>query len=274
MTLLNNTAPQYKAFIDTLYSHGDGVHLDMNVTDHDQRYWANPLESRLPYAPSLKIYCMYGVGRSTERGYVYRHKDTEVPPVDSFVPHWTINTSYSEHSAGIISGVKLSDGDGSVSLLSLGYMCARGWRDNAHLNPAKAKVINREHIELNASLAAVYLRSPMRVEHVDFIGNAAMLNDLIKIVGVRSLRVKENLHRIDEERERRAHVFEQERRGEKTEKKGADAAQPQPEKESEQDDSDDEYLGGEVTDRVYSCIHNISDRIFNNLEKIRTRAPI
>lgn len=28
--------------------------------------WNNPLESRLPYAPSMKIYCIYGHGKETE----------------------------------------------------------------------------------------------------------------------------------------------------------------------------------------------------------------
>lgn len=36
--------------------------------------WMNPLETRLPYAPNLKIYCFYGMGKPTERAYYYREE--------------------------------------------------------------------------------------------------------------------------------------------------------------------------------------------------------
>jgi hypothetical protein len=42
--------------------------------------WANPLEVQLPYAPSLKIYCLYGYGKETE---VCIPKDKENIPPDS-----------------------------------------------------------------------------------------------------------------------------------------------------------------------------------------------
>jgi len=34
--------------------------------------WYNPLESRLPWAPNMSIYALYGVGKETERTYLYR----------------------------------------------------------------------------------------------------------------------------------------------------------------------------------------------------------
>ena len=39
------------------------------------------------------------------------------------------------------------DGDGSIPLVSLGYMCASGWRGagSKRLNPAGAKVVIREY---------------------------------------------------------------------------------------------------------------------------------
>ena len=36
-----------------------------------EKTWANPLEAALPNAPSLKIHCIYGVGKPTERSYWY-----------------------------------------------------------------------------------------------------------------------------------------------------------------------------------------------------------
>jgi hypothetical protein len=35
----------------------------------DPKYWTNPLASALPIAPEMKIYCLYGVGKPTERAY-------------------------------------------------------------------------------------------------------------------------------------------------------------------------------------------------------------
>ena len=34
--------------------------------------WYNPLESRLPWAPNMTIYALYGVGKETDRVYFYR----------------------------------------------------------------------------------------------------------------------------------------------------------------------------------------------------------
>ena len=34
--------------------------------------WSNPLEVALPNAPSMRIHCLYGVGKPTERSYWYQ----------------------------------------------------------------------------------------------------------------------------------------------------------------------------------------------------------
>jgi phospholipid:diacylglycerol acyltransferase len=46
-----------------------GIERDEKIlkqNDLDHRKWTNPLEVRLPYAPSMKIYCVYGHGKETE----------------------------------------------------------------------------------------------------------------------------------------------------------------------------------------------------------------
>lgn len=43
----------------------------LHAHDLAPKHWANPLEARLPNAPSLRIYATYGVGIATERGYFY-----------------------------------------------------------------------------------------------------------------------------------------------------------------------------------------------------------
>lgn len=78
--------------LELLYSTANGEYTEMLASNYsmgfttskkqleennkDPRKWSNPLESQLPIAPSMKIYCMYGVGLPTERSYYYtRAKD-------------------------------------------------------------------------------------------------------------------------------------------------------------------------------------------------------
>jgi phospholipid:diacylglycerol acyltransferase len=48
----------------------DEEQLIKNNDDHSK--WSNPLEVQLPKAPSMTIYCLYGVGKETERAYFYQ----------------------------------------------------------------------------------------------------------------------------------------------------------------------------------------------------------
>lgn len=48
----------------------DEEQLVKNNDDHSK--WSNPLEVQLPKAPSMTIYCLYGVGKETERAYFYQ----------------------------------------------------------------------------------------------------------------------------------------------------------------------------------------------------------
>lgn len=38
----------------------------LKANDRDHTKWSNPLEIRLPYAPSMKFFCVYGHGKETE----------------------------------------------------------------------------------------------------------------------------------------------------------------------------------------------------------------
>ena len=96
------------------YSHGV-AHTSAEVEDNekDHRKWMNPLETRLPLAPNLKIFCFYGVGKSTERSYFYRE---DQDPNSSL--NVTMDTSL---SMGVVDhGVIPGEGDGTVPLLSNG----------------------------------------------------------------------------------------------------------------------------------------------------------
>jgi phospholipid:diacylglycerol acyltransferase len=71
--LYNHTEEWYTRLLKGSYSHGV-AHTKKEVEANQlvPNKWVNPLETRLPLAPDMKIFCFYGVGKSTERAYFYR----------------------------------------------------------------------------------------------------------------------------------------------------------------------------------------------------------
>ena len=97
-------------------------------------------EIPLPNAPGLRIFCLYGVGKKTERAYHYVHRPGQ--------PERPFALDVARHGGQVERGVTSVDGDGSIPLVSLGYMCASGWRGErtsasatgADLNPGNVEV--------------------------------------------------------------------------------------------------------------------------------------
>jgi phospholipid:diacylglycerol acyltransferase len=59
--LFSTSSDWYKNQVTSNYSHG--VALSRKEIERNERIpnkWVNPLESRLPLAPNMKIYCFYG----------------------------------------------------------------------------------------------------------------------------------------------------------------------------------------------------------------------
>ena len=100
--------------------------------------WSNPLETRLPLAPDLKIYCFYGIGKPTERAYFYR-EDSDNPKQNDVM----LDTAATFPEPGVDHGVVMGEGDGTVNLLSTGYMCNKGWKMKRY-NPSGVKVTTFE----------------------------------------------------------------------------------------------------------------------------------
>lgn len=71
--LHQNAEQWYNDMIRTSYSQGV-AHTKREVEENQliPKRWMNPLETRLPLAPDMKIFCFYGVGKPTERAYFYR----------------------------------------------------------------------------------------------------------------------------------------------------------------------------------------------------------
>ena len=193
---------------------------------------------RLPIAPSMKLFCVYGHGKETEvrpnhlglltifahicsqRSYwyargAYEHDEAamadapgatcaseaectnERPPLDlplsrsSFIDVG-VQEDRTESPIKIRSGVGLGEGDGTVSLISLGAMCAEGWR-RERWNPGGIKVKTYEvRLRLPGRyilLTAVTIQlqhqpnynlrgGAQTAEHVDVLGSTP-LNELI-----------------------------------------------------------------------------------------------
>lgn len=160
------------------------------------RTWHDITQTPLPHAPNMKIYCLYGVGVATERSYYYKHNLGEPRPVSDenrsggmgdskFVdPPFVMDTSVEDPDHSVVHGIKYADGDGSVPLLSLGYMCAGPWRNKkSGLNPSMSKVVIREYEHRPEFTVDDPMRKGLNsAEHVDILGHLGMLEDLVKIV--------------------------------------------------------------------------------------------
>jgi phospholipid:diacylglycerol acyltransferase len=59
--LFNSTEQWYADQVKGSFSQGVAhSHQEVEANEKDQSKWINPLETRLPLAPNLKIYCFYG----------------------------------------------------------------------------------------------------------------------------------------------------------------------------------------------------------------------
>ena len=131
--LFTQTEPWYRKMVERSYSFGI-AHTRREVEENQKNpaKWTNPLESRLPLAPHLKIYCFYGMGKDTERAYFYREEND---PFSSL--NYSIDTTVTGGS--VDRGVIMGEGDGTVNLLSAGYMCNKGWKLKRY-NPSGIKI--------------------------------------------------------------------------------------------------------------------------------------
>lgn len=168
--LFDTTEDWYVRAVKGSYSHGVAHTRDeVEANEDDPTKWINPLETRLPLAPNLKVYCFYGVGKPTERAYYYR--PPEFPSLSNL--NVTIDTGLTQGE--IDHGVILGEGDGTVNLLSSGYMCNRAWKYKRY-NPAGVKVTV---VEMPHEPERFNPRGgPHTADHVDILGRQ-MLNELI-----------------------------------------------------------------------------------------------
>ncbi|KAI3709701.1 hypothetical protein L2E82_39467 [Cichorium intybus] len=177
LELLQFVAPRMMKRGAAHYSYGIADNLDDEKYKH-YKYWSNPLETRLPHAPEMEIFSMYGVGLATERAYIYKFS----PAAEQCYIPFQIDTSADggiEQSC-LKGGVFSVDGDETVPTLSAGFMCAKGWRGKTRFNPSGIKTYVREY---DHAPPATLLegRGSQSGAHVDIMGNFALIEDIIRV---------------------------------------------------------------------------------------------
>jgi len=179
--VLDRTPVEFQRMLATNYSYGierDEAQLKKNDNDHTK--WTNPLEVRLPDAPKMKIYCLYGYGKETERSYWYTPGKAEQDEIDILV---NLESSMPK----IKNGVKMGEGDGTVSLISLGGMCVEGWK-HSRWNPANIQVTVHEMLHEPETLD---LRGgPKTADHIDVLGSTALNEAILKVASGRGEEVE------------------------------------------------------------------------------------
>ncbi|OAY65459.1 Phospholipid:diacylglycerol acyltransferase 1 [Ananas comosus] len=176
LDLLQFVAPKMMNRGNAHFSYGIADNLDDPKYNH-YKYWSNPLETKLPNAPEMEIFSLYGVGIPTERAYVYKvSRSTEC-----HIPFQIDTSANGEHKGSCLrDGVYLSNGDETVPALSAGFMCAKGWRGRTRFNPSGIKTYIREY---NHAPPANLLegRGTQSGAHVDIMGNFALIEDIIRV---------------------------------------------------------------------------------------------
>ncbi|KAK4741900.1 hypothetical protein SAY87_025488 [Trapa incisa] len=104
----------------------------------------------------MEIYCLYGVGIPTDQC--------------KSIPFRVDGSAEGDNLGCLSGGVYLVDGDGSLPVVSSGFMCAKAWRGKTRFNPPGSPTYLREHRH----------RAPAST-HVDIMGNVALIEDVLRV---------------------------------------------------------------------------------------------
>uniref|UniRef100_M0ZI48 phospholipid:diacylglycerol acyltransferase n=1 Tax=Solanum tuberosum TaxID=4113 RepID=M0ZI48_SOLTU len=178
LDLLRFVAPKMMKRAEAHFSHGIAEDLDDPKYTH-YKYWSNPLETKLPDAPDMEIFCSYGVGIPTERSYVYKLSSSDRC---KSIPLQIDSSAYGSDNGCLKGGVHFVDGDESVPVVSAGFMCAKGWRGKTRFNPSGISTYIREH-QHKAPSSLLEGRGTESGAHVDIMGNVAFIEDVLRIAG-------------------------------------------------------------------------------------------
>ncbi|CAJ2654582.1 unnamed protein product [Trifolium pratense] len=177
LDLHNFVAPKMMKRADAHFSHGIADNLDDPKYTH-YKYWSNPLETKLPDAPNMEVYCLYGVEISTERSYVPK---LSLSDKYKHIPFQINNSSDVQNGTKLQNDVYLVDGDERVNVVSSGFMCAKGWRRRTRFNPSSMATYIREYQQKQRGsvLEVRGLESGARVNNI--MGNVALIEDILRV---------------------------------------------------------------------------------------------
>ncbi|CAI9761550.1 unnamed protein product [Fraxinus pennsylvanica] len=176
LDLLRVIAPKMMKRAESHFSHGIAENLDNPKYNH-YKYWSNPLETKLPDAPDMEIYCSYGVGIPTERSYVYKQSPSGRC---NSIPFQIDSSADGSNNGCLKGGTYFVDGDESVPVLSAGFMCAKGWRGKTLFNPSGISTYIREY-KHKAPANLLEGRGSESGAHVDIMGNVALIEDVLRV---------------------------------------------------------------------------------------------
>jgi len=197
--LRQNSPTTFENMLSTNYSYGfERSASQIRKNNADFTKWANPLEAALPNAPHMKLYCLYGYNQPTERSY-WMHQlsaDNEQLKLNPEHPLMTqslnngsdakalslsrIDASVTRENEfpAVQQGVRMGEGDGTVSLLSLGAMCVEGWKHKRY-NPASIKVVTHEVFH---DPTAFDLRGGgSSGDHIDILGSHELNEAVVRV---------------------------------------------------------------------------------------------
>ncbi|MCH90210.1 phosphatidylcholine-sterol acyltransferase, partial [Trifolium medium] len=177
LDLLNFVAPKMMKRADAHFSHGIADNLDDPKYAH-YKYWSNPLETKLPDAPNMEVYCLYGVEIPTERSYVHK---LSLSDKYKHIPFQINNSSDVQNGTKLQNDVYLVDGDERVNVVSSGFMCAKGWRRRTRFNPSSMATYIREYQQKQRGsvLEVRGLESGARVNNI--MVNVALIEDVLRV---------------------------------------------------------------------------------------------
>ncbi|KAH9973691.1 Lecithin:cholesterol acyltransferase-domain-containing protein [Lactifluus volemus] len=156
--ILRHTPLTFRKMIATNYSYGIEREEDvLRLNDLDHTKWTNPLEIRLPTAPSLQFYCVYGHGKETEDNTCSEH-DLHLAGHVPFSRSW-IDRDYTNEG----TNPKVRNG---------------GWK-RKRWNPAGIKVTT---VELPHRPEITLPRGGANTsDHVDILGSNALNEIILKV---------------------------------------------------------------------------------------------
>nr|ANH71127.1 phospholipid: diacylglycerol acyltransferase [Lobosphaera incisa]ANH79231.1 phospholipid:diacylglycerol acyltransferase [Lobosphaera incisa] len=191
--LLEAGSPNFRQQVrDWAAVHTDECSSSAHKGDDKSKYYFNPLKCPLPEAPSMRMYCFYGVGKPAERAYHYLHMQEErveekhIDQAKREVAdemHWKINTEVSHEQINLDHGVRKVDGDGTVPLISSGLLCRhpQAWAAKSRLNPSGIPVVTREYMHEPSGSYMDLRGGPRSADHVDILAHVDLMVDILKV---------------------------------------------------------------------------------------------